>query len=61
MRPIMRRTMHYKRIIITLQLSCSTLPLRKKITKIKKLNNIAIHLYKASTDQEIELQLLVET
>ncbi|KAL2900547.1 50S ribosomal protein L2 chloroplastic [Bienertia sinuspersici] len=49
MGPIMGHTMHYRRIIITLQSSYSIPPLRKKRTSIKILNSMAIHLYKTST------------
>src|SRR6266704_1763619 len=49
MGPIMGHTMHYRRMIITLQPGYSIPPLRKKRTQIKILNSMAIHLYKTST------------
>ncbi|RZC94283.1 hypothetical protein C5167_029311 [Papaver somniferum] len=45
----MGHTMHYKRMIITLQPVYSIPPLRNKRTYKKILNNTAIHLYKTST------------
>jgi len=49
MRPMLRHAMHYRRMIITLQLGYSIPPLRKKRTSIKILKRMAIHLYKTST------------
>ena len=49
MGPILGHTMHYRRMIITLQPGYSIPPLRKKRTSIKILNSMAIHLYKTST------------
>ena len=49
MGPIMGHTMHYRRMIITLQPGYSIPPLRKKRTSIKILNSMAIQLYKTST------------
>ena len=49
MGPIMGHTMHYRRMIITLQPGYYIPPLIKKRTTIKILNSMAIHLYKTST------------